>query len=325
VLPPREVWLWAESRRFDIVGLAWLSKPAITSSEGDISLYREIAARVESGDSYYESAADLHRQNQYPLKPFVTVRSPALAYITALLGPTGLLITAWGLLLLALGSWHRTLKERPLAERAVVLSLIAAGGGAIISPNNLFVHELWAGLLITLALGLAWSSRLQLLAAACAVVLRELAAPILILLLYPFSRKQALGVSIVCVIVVSYYGLHMANVSAVLRPDDLPSQGWFGLRGLDGLRDDFSKMVGVDVPLWIALLPLVGWGFHRDPRPFLWCAGVIFAICVLAREDNLFWALMLFPVYCAGPAFLLTNALGWLKKIATSRSEVGRT
>ena len=294
--------------------LAFIISSQAAAGDGDISLYREVAAQVERGGPYHQAAAELHRENNYPLKPFVTVRSPALAYLNAFLTPAGMLVTAWLLLFMSLGAWWRTLLARPLFERAAVLGLIAAGGGAIITPGNLYIHELWAGLLITLALGLSWNRKLQLVAATCAVLLRELAAPILILLLYPFSWTQTRRVALALVIVTAFYIWHMMNVWAVLLPTDLPSQGWFGFLGLKGLSGYFAAMAGRDVPVWLALLPLLGWAFHRDRLPIAWCGGVVFAVCVLAREDNLFWILMMLPVYFAGPVFLVGQAIAFLSE-----------
>ena len=103
------------------------------AADGDISLYREIASEVKNGESYYEAAAQLHREHNYPLRPFVTVRSPALAQLHAFLNPTGVFVTAWALLFLALGAWWRTLQSRPFLEKTTALCLIAAGGGAMFS------------------------------------------------------------------------------------------------------------------------------------------------------------------------------------------------
>lgn len=53
---------------------------------GDDAMYQRITLRIASGENYYEVAADEHRSSRYPLRPFVTVRSPALAWSTVVLG-----------------------------------------------------------------------------------------------------------------------------------------------------------------------------------------------------------------------------------------------
>lgn len=300
--------------------LVALGLPApLRAEDGDIALYREIAGRVERGDGYYAAAAELHRQENYPLRPFVTVRSPVLAHGHALIGGAGMLLTAWLILGMALVAWSRTLRDRPPAERAAVLAVIAAGGAALISPEVLHVHELWAGLLITLALGLGWNRRLQLVAALCAVLLRELAAPILILLLFPFERRQFVRVGIAIGIVAAFYAWHAANVASVVQPGDPSSQGWFGLMGPAGLATYLSASAGREIPVWAAFLPLAGWMMHGDRLVFPWCAGVAGAIAIIARPDNLFWLLMFCPLYPAGLVFLVSAAILAVRRLRPAR------
>jgi len=62
---------------------------AVRSEDGarvDMDLYRTINARVATGEDYYEVATDEHRRTNYPTSPFVTVRTPVLAWTTALWG-----------------------------------------------------------------------------------------------------------------------------------------------------------------------------------------------------------------------------------------------
>lgn len=58
----------------------------LDSDRTDAALYVAVAARVADGENYYRAAATEHRERGYPLRPFVTVREPALAYVTAVVG-----------------------------------------------------------------------------------------------------------------------------------------------------------------------------------------------------------------------------------------------
>lgn len=276
--------------------------------DGDAALYADVADKVRNGESYYDAIAKLHRERRYPLTPVVTVRPPALAHMSAALGPQGLRVVAWLLLLGILVVWHRALKNGSMWERVAVLCLLGAGGATLIGPVAVQVHEFWAGMLITAALGLSWSPRMQIAAATLAALVRELALPLMGLLLYPFSRHRGVTVGIGLIVIALYYIFHAMAVQSVLLPGDHPSQGWFGMRGLAGLTDDLSELLSMSVPVWAALLPLVGWLYYarRDPVPFLWCLGVIGAVCIVARPDNLFWIVMMFPLYTAGLAFVGT-------------------
>jgi hypothetical protein len=297
---------------------------AAIAGQGDVALYHDVADEVTNGADYYDTVAKLHRERGYPLTPVVTVRSPALAYVAATIGKTGLFIAAWALAFLGLAAWYIKLKDNSLSERATFMGLLAAGSGAFISESSIYTHEMFAGLLVTLALGLSWDRRLQVVAATLAVLFRELAAPILFLILYPFETQQTKRVATAMALVFGYYCWHFMKVSAVVRPSDLPSPGWFGSRGPSGLTDHLSTLVNFEFSPWFAFMPLVGWLMYRDRVPFVWCLGVVFAVCVIAREDNLFWFLMSVPVYFAGLAFLLKPLSAIGTKLVASRADDNR-
>lgn len=265
----------------------------------DIALYSDIAHLVGQGAPYYETVAELHRARDYPLFPFYTVRLPTLAYLMGYVGPVGMLLSAYGLLLAGIAAWFRQLQDETPLVRVGFLALYAWAGGALISPVSIQAHDVWAGLLVSLALGLGWNWRLQLLAAMLAVLIRELALPILILLWATDWKNRAYPVAIM--LFVSVIVLHYLNVASVRLPSDAPSQGWDGLRGPAGFVEHFS----VFLPHlgYLAFVPLLGW--VRRPIAGLWFAGIIFAICVFARPDNLYWTTMILPAFPAGAALLL--------------------
>lgn len=296
---------------------------------GDVALYADVAAEVRDGATYYDAVTRLHRERGYPLRPVATIRPPALAYISAALGERGLKVLAWALLLTAIAMWYRTLKAGSMWERIAVAALLAMGGGAVIGPAAVQIHEFWAGMLITIALGMRWAPRAQVALATLAALIRELSLPLFGLLLYPFSRRRAVSVAIALVVVAIYYAGHFFAVENALLPSDRPSPGWFGMRGLAGFTDHLSTIFGVSVPLWLSILPLVGWGWYarRDPVPLLWCTGVIGAVSLIARSDNLFWVVMMFPLYFAGLAFLgtmLADAVKYLRGYSNPSARVDR-
>src|SRR3546814_10402483 len=49
----------------------------------DVALYKAMADAVRNGGNYYEVTAPLLRDNNYPLRPFVTFRLPTLTYFLA--------------------------------------------------------------------------------------------------------------------------------------------------------------------------------------------------------------------------------------------------
>ena len=80
----------------------------------DSQLYQRIIDRVSSGESYHAAAVTEHRDYDYPLKPFVTVRMPALAWTNAWLGPAHTQHLMLALIALVTLSWLTAL--RPLSD-----------------------------------------------------------------------------------------------------------------------------------------------------------------------------------------------------------------
>lgn len=301
-------------RAFLFIFLLLITPVAANARQGDVALYRDVATEVAGGAGYYETVANLHRERNYPLKPFVTVRPPAHAYLAAAVGPTGLIIIAWILAFLCFGAWHRSLQSYNPTERVSFILFLSAGASAFITKNGVFVHELISGLLVTLSLGLSWNRRLQIISATCAVFFRELAAPLFLILLYPFSLRQTFRVASAILLTAIYYIWHIVNVSLFVRPDDFHSQGWFANRGISALSDNFSKFINIEVPIWLSFAPLLGWIFYKTLLSFLWCTYIILLICIFGREDNYAWTLMLMPLYWAGLVFLFTPLSRTIKR-----------
>lgn len=297
---------------------------------GDIALYRAIQQRVEAGEPYHAAAVIEHRARNYPTMPFVTVRAPTLTYLRALLGGDGLRIVAIGLLAATILAWER--KLAPLASlpvRAVAAVLLYLGGAGLFSTTNLYLHELLAGLLLSLAAGL-YGPRLWwigLIAACLAVAIREIAVPFLLLWLVfavlEAKRREVLALLAALAAFAAFMVWHHAQVAAVLQLGDMPSQGWTGLLGPGFVLESLVRFSGLALlPAWLAaplaLLPLVGWaglGARAGLFASLWFLGYFLAVSVFAREANTYWVLLMLPAYAAGLA-LAPRTLGDLAKAA---------
>ena len=118
---------------------------------GDFALYSRIAERVAAGEDYHSAALAEQRAGNYPVRPFVTVRLPTLAWVNALLGQEGTGILAITLLFATILAWQRALAEGTLlAERIGATVLIFLCGYSAFEPRAGLVHELVAGLLLSL-------------------------------------------------------------------------------------------------------------------------------------------------------------------------------
>lgn len=294
------------------------AKPAKRPPPGDLALYSRIHTRMAAGEGYYAAALAEQRASGYPTRPFVTVRLPTLAGAQALLGPQGvrwLTLALVGAAILAL-NW-RAVPLASLEERIIACALLAAGGGATLSPLAAYDHDYVAGVLLTLAL-LAYRPHRwwpALLAAAAALAVRELAAPFVLLwLAFALAGKrwrEALAIAALLAMFALGLALHAQAVAAERLAGDLASQGWntragfaialTGLAELTGLRHLPPALAAP-----VAILPLLGWvslGGRAGLFAALWFAGLATMMALFARPGNYYWAELALPAYAIGLAF----------------------
>ena len=223
-----------------LAALAWSSFAAVSLASadaqrieaegpggpGDLELYRLIHQRYAAGESYHAAAVAEQRANNYPTRPFVTVRLPTLAWIDVRI-PGGLATKAIGAALLAaiVLAWIAALKQRASRPEWVgAVLLLAIGSAGLFDERLLQFHELVAGALLTLALALWRPGRWwpALLVAALALAVRELALPFLLLwgALAAAGRRWREVVAIVAVAVLfaGALALHAAAVAPHVLP-----------------------------------------------------------------------------------------------------------
>jgi hypothetical protein len=293
---------------------------ATTPMARDAELYRAIAARVATGEDYYTAAATEQRARNYPLKPFVTVRPPLLATVTAWAGGPTVMGVALQLLVLAtvlaLIVRLRGVIDGPTA-RIPAIGLAGLSLLVIAQPDLALWHEAWAAVLVTLALALHsanrwWPSLLIALLAAC---LRELAVPFLLVMgfcaLTGKRRAEALAWGVALAIAAAALARHAVQVAAVVTSADPVSPGWGGAGGwpfVVSMLGKTSAFALVPPPVVALLLPLalLGWMGCTDPfgrRVALWLLGMVAAFMVFGRPDNFYWGMMLAPLLPIGLAF----------------------
>lgn len=294
--------------------------------KGDMALYARIHARMAAGEDYYTAALAEQRASGYPTRPFVAVRLPTLAWLQAVIGPDGVRWLALALSGAAIAAlWRRAEPLASREERIIASALLAAGGGAALSSVAGYDHDFITGVLLTVAL-LAYRPHRwgpALLAAAAALVVRELAAPFVLLwLAFAIGDKrwrEAAALSGVLAVFALALFFHAHAVEAARLPGDLASQGWSardgfalplaGLGQLTGLRH-FPPVLAAP----LAILPLVGWaglGGRMGLFALLWFAGLATMMALFARPANYYWIELALPAYAIGLAFA-PRALGEL-------------
>jgi len=279
-----------------------------------------VIAQVASGHPYYASVAMLHRKYHYPLRPFVTVRLPMLAWLSAGFGQTGTFILYLALLGACIVSWGRRFWQlfagRPTQYFAQIV--VALSFGVTANPILMLFHEAWAGGLIAVALAL-WrperygASVILLLAA---TLFREIAVCALLLmgsfaaLEQRWRELQAYGLAFIVFIAVMI--AHASAVAQIVRADDLASPGWAGHGGWPLVVSVvMTTSPLILAPRWLAalILPLMffGWAFWRDAlglRILGVVIGYALAVALFARPDTFYWSLLFTPLLTLGVLFV---------------------
>ena len=287
-------------------------------SKGDLALYARIAERVSAGEDYYAAAMSEQRASNYPTRPFVAVRQPTLAWLQSICGAGGVRYLEMALVLACLWAANARLTQLvSLPERLGALLLLALGGAAVAVPTAGLIHELWAGLCLTLALLLYrrncwWPA---LLAAALALAVRELAVPFVLLwLAFALAEqrwREAAGVAALLALFATGMCLHYLGVEAGRLPGDPASQGWKALVGYGLPLMAVSRLTGllllpVAIAAPLAILPLIGWasiGGRIGLFALLWFAGLFTMMALFARPENFYWVQLALPAYGVGLAF----------------------
>lgn len=318
-------------------GFAFIPTTAPTGSSagGDAALYRQITARVAHGASYYQAVALEHRASAYPMKPYTAVRPPLLSEVMATIGPTAAEVL---LRLLAVAAATATVirlaprMRAPLRELAILLSATAAGG--FVQSGMWVWHEVWAGLLIAIALACRterhWVASLGF--GLAAALIRELAFPFLLVMAFAAwtegKRREAGAWAIAGVLVLVMLALHWSQVARIVLPSDVTSPGWLA-RG--GWRFDLTLArqcsLLMALPAWAAAvaapLALFGWaswrgGYAKRAAGLLglWMATFL----LMGRPDNAYWGFLFAPILPIGLAFA-PAALRDLARAAAPRSK----
>lgn len=288
--------------------------------QSDVVLYESIVAGVAHGGGYYAVTADALRAGNYPLRPFVTFRLPGLAMVQAHLPRLAILALLYALVASVFAVWGMKLRAGMTRwpPVAIGLTLLAGGLMAFVQSDLWAFHEIWAGLLIALALGIRRKGRwIEAVAIGLlAMLIRETAALFAIVMLatawFEGQKREAIGWGVALACLAVALGLHAHAVGQVTNAADPASPGWAGLHGygffakamvLSTALQLFPMALGV----LLFTLALFGWAAWKDQaagRVFLTLAGYGLALALFARPDTFYWALMVAPLSLIGLAFV---------------------
>ncbi|MEO6389164.1 MAG: hypothetical protein ABIT16_03305 [Croceibacterium sp.] len=225
------------------------------------------------------------------------------------------------LLLVAIAAawWQRFEDEGASpSERRVGTALIVVGCSLLLNPDYHVLHELWAGALIALSIGLQrpgqWLG--AVVVGGLALAVRELVLPFIMLMaalaLYRRDWQELGGWSAIVIAFVALLTWHVSVVSSYVLPEDMSGPGWLALRGPAGWMTNIVlssslHMLPAVVSSVVVVFALLGWAAFRSPAAVtvsLLSIGYGVAFMFAGREDNFYWGMIVTPMLFAGIAFV---------------------
>ena len=305
------------------IAAGFLSPPALTHMKhvqggDDLAFYQAVVARVHAGQPYEAAAVAQLRAVHGPLRPFLAVRPPALAWILAFLPSP-----RWGdwileaLSLAVIAAWVARL--RGLGWGAASLGVAAVGlftglAAPMATRDMGLIHDAWAGVLIALSLAVRGDRRFWAAAALglAAAVIRELALPYLVVMAMAalIDRRRAEAVAFAAALGLALVALawHAHAVDVLVSRSDAASPGWVKFGGwsfvLATAKWNLLVIMGglaaaaVGVPLSLA-----GAAGRRDGLGLRLAAllfGYTIGFMVIGRPENAYWGLVTAPLTAVG-------------------------
>ncbi|WP_375286282.1 hypothetical protein [Sphingomonas sp.] len=308
-----------------------------TPDRTDVLLYQEVIDGLRHGQDYYSTAAEAMRRGPYPLKPFVTFRLPTLAMVQARLPDWASVALLFAIAIGALAAWWDRF-EGAFARttvRIVAVILLAAGMSSFIRPDLVTFHEVWAGPLIALSLGLRkpGNATAAIAVAAIAMLIRETSALYAGLMLLAAARerrwREVAGWAAALVLLVVVVAFHAHAVAQVVRPFDDGSRGWSGMLGFGFAVHVLVLATALSQgPLWLGAplvgVALIGWAGWRSPfakRVLMTLIGYGVLLALFCRADTYYWVLLAAPLLLPGLAFA-PDAIRDLRSAALDRRRI---
>ena len=292
-------------------------RSAPTSGPTDLGLYRYDVAAAAHPSTYYAQAIAEQRRQGYELRPFMVVRPPALSFLLAALRSHGLRrLAVAGLALASLAAWWVRLKgeEAPLLPRIFDMLALATGVLTVITPEAPYMHEVWAGLLISLSLATRRPERFGFAVASglAAALIRELAAPYLVVMAVTALAGRHWREAAAWTLALAVFGValavHAHMVDALVLPSDHASVGWVKVSGWPFVLHaaQWNAILALS-PAWVtalavpaALAGAATWTTSLGRRLAATLVTYALAFAVIGRPENFYWGLVFAPLLPLG-------------------------
>lgn len=277
----------------------------------DLRCYYAIAERIHSGEGYYQAARQELQTRGYATDSVFNWRLPFLATLLGTLPSqeAGQVIVIL-LSFFSLWLWVDVATQRMSFPR-VALGVIPLAGSAVYSFIEIIfvMHELWAGILISISLlahGKGWW-KLSLAAGITALFIRELVLPFVAVMflasLADRNRKEAIAWLLGVLAFLSMLAFHSKQVHALTHSNaNLNFAQWLALSGWDYVLATIQVQPFLFIfPSWctavlapFALLGFLAWRDALGRRMGLTIAAYILIFLFVGRNNNAYWGLL----YC---------------------------
>jgi len=292
-------------------------RSAPVSGPTDLGLYAYAAAAAAHPQTYYARVIAEQRREGYQLKPFVAVRPPALSFLLAALRTETLRrLAVVALAFASLAAWWLRLSREGVSPLPRAFDLLALATGALpaVAPQAAYLHEVWAGLLISLSLALRREDRFGLAVAVglAAALVRELAAPYLLVMaataLLGQRRREAAAWALALAAFAAALAWHASMVDALVLPADHAGGGWLKLSGWPFVLHmaQWNAVLAAS-PAWLAALTVpaalagaANWTTSLGRRLAAVLVTYVLAFAVIGRPENFYWGLVFTPLLPLG-------------------------
>jgi len=300
--------------------------------KSDVYMHQTVVSRVHAGEGYYHALGDELRRQGYALRPFFHWRLPTLLWSLGQLPHPriGQAVLA-ALIAMMVGAWLTLLKPRlgfPIACMAAVLVGPPMIGLAFMTLWY-FQHELWAGALVALSLGMyRRNPPAAIVCGLAALAIRELALLYVVIMLVFAIRERRIKESLVwamgIIAFAAFLAIHAVIVSKHVGTSDPSDPSWVRLAGWAHTVACANWMFLSVTPYWLGgaalVLAIFGAVCSGERRlaavVILYCA----AFAVVGKPFNDYWGLMYSPLLAVGLAFSIRTVVDLaLKATAADR------
>lgn len=297
-----------------------------------------VVEAMRHGTDYYSASLQAARSADTPSRLLLSHPLPTLAVLQSAMGQVAAALLLYALAMLTLFAWwHRLRLAIPRSPvRAAAIVLAATGMVSALLGEFVAVHDLWAGLLLSLSLAIRTPGRWITAAALglMAAMIRETAALylglMLVTALFEGHRRESGGWTIALAVFAAVVIVHLQAIAAVTGPlGEAQPADWAGAAGFGFALEAIAastapSLLPSGIAALLVVLAIVGWSAWRDPLATRALAIILVFVVVLtfwSGPGRAHWAFLIAPIVPIGLIFI-PDALRDLTRTALDRRRI---